>query len=83
MLTIGDKTFNNNPTGISNTNILFMGTVHTGTGLQEEVYGFTEDQVIETARKLKELNPDFNTVHVYGPYDFLCIKREHVSYEIL
>jgi hypothetical protein len=39
----------------------------------------TEEQVIETAKELQKLNPDFNTVHIYGPYDFLCIKREHVG----
>ena len=82
MITIGDKTFENNPTGV-NTNMVFMGTVHTGSGIQENVYGFTADQVLETAKQLKELNPDFNTVHIYGPYDFLCIKREYVGYKLL
>lgn len=82
MITIGDKTFENNPTGV-NTNMVFMGTVHTGSGIQENVYGFTADQVLETAKQLKELNPDFNTVHIYGPYDFLCIKRDYVGYKLL
>lgn len=79
---IGNKEFNNNPTGV-NPNIVFMGTVHAGTGIQENVYGFNEKQVIETARELKKLNNDFNTVHIYGPYDFLCIKREYIGYRVL
>lgn len=82
MITINNQQFENNPTG-ANPNTIFMGTVHTGSGIQESVYGFTKDQVIETAKKLKELNPDFNTVHIYGPYDFLCIKREYVGYKLL
>lgn len=77
-ISVNDKEFETNPTGM-NPNVIFMGTVHSGTGIQENVYGFTTEQVIETAKKLKELNSDFNTVHVYGPYDFLCIKREHVG----
>ena len=82
MITINDQQFENNPTGV-NPNTVFMGTVHTSTGIQENVYGFTTNQVIETAKKLKELNNDFNTVHIYGPYDFLCIKREYVGYRLL
>ena len=82
MITINDQQFENNPTGV-NPNTVFMGTVHTGTGIQENVYGFTSDQVVETAKKLKELNNDFNTVHIYGPYNFLCIKREYVGYKLL
>ena len=77
-IVVNNQEFETNPTGI-NTNIVFMGTVHSGTGLQENVYGFTEEQVIETAKELQKLNSDFNTVHIYGPYDFLCIKREHVG----
>ena len=82
MITIGDKTFENNPTGV-NPNTVFMGTVHNGAGNQENVYGFSVDQVMDTARKLKEIDSSFNTVHIYGPYDFLCIKREYVGYRIL
>ena len=82
MITINNQQFENNPTGV-NPNTIFMGTVHTGTGIQENVYGFNFDQVVETAKKLKELNPDFNIVHVYGPYDFLCIKREYIGYKLL
>ena len=82
MITINNQQFENNPTGV-NPNTVFKGTVHTGTGLQEDVYGFTADQVVETAKKLKEINSDFNTVHIYGPYDFLCIKREYIGYKLL
>lgn len=79
---IGNQRFENNPTGV-NPNTVFMGTVHTGTGLQENVYGFTVEQVVEVAKELKKLNNDFNTVHIYSPYDSLCIKRELVGYRIL
>ena len=79
---IGNKEFNNNPTGV-NPNIVFMGTVHTGTGIQENVYGFTAEQVVEVAKELKKLNNDFNIVHIYSPYDFLCVKREFIGYRML
>lgn len=79
---IGSQRFENNPTGV-NPNTIFMGTVHNGAGVQENVYGFNADQVVETAKKLKELDNSFNTVHIYGPYDFLCIKREYIGYRIL
>lgn len=75
---INNQEFETNPTGI-NTNVVFMGTVHSGTGIQENVYGFSIEQVIEVANELKKLNSDFNTVHVYGPYDSFCIKREYVG----
>ena len=45
---IGSQRFENNPTGV-NPAMVFMGTVHTGSGIQENVYGFNEDQVVETA----------------------------------
>ena len=75
---VNNQEFETNPTGI-NTNVVFMGTVHSGTGIQENVYGFSIEQVIEVANELKKLNSNFNTVHVYGPYDSFCIKREHVG----
>ena len=79
---VNNQEFETNPTGI-NTNVLFMGTVHSGTGIQENVYGFTEQQVLETAKELKKLNSDFNTVHIYGPFDSFCIKREYVGVHFL
>lgn len=79
---VNNQEFETNSTGI-NTNVLFMGTVHSGTGIQENVYGFTEQQVLETAKELKKLNSDFNTVYVYGPFDSFCIKREHVGVHFL
>ena len=77
-ITVKDTEFETNPTGM-NTNVIFMGTVHSGTGIQENVYGFTKEQVIETAKELKKLDSNFNTVHVYGPYDSFCVKREQVG----
>ena len=79
MITIKETQFDNNPSGM-NPNILFMGTVHTGTGIQENVYGFTEDEVIELARKLKELNKDFSIVHIYAPSENL---RTKIGYRLL
>ena len=63
---IGNQEFNINPSGLS-TKLLFRGTVHTGTSLVETVYGVTKDEVISLAYQLKELNKDFNTVHLYNP----------------
>lgn len=78
---IGNQRFENNPTGV-NPAMVFMGTVHTGSGIQENVYGFNEEQVVETARKLKEINPEFNTVHIYGPEN-IWAPRTYVGYRIL
>lgn len=79
MITIKETQFDNNPSGM-NPNILFMGTVHTGTGIQENVYGFTEDEVIELAKKLKELNKDFSIVHIYVPSEN---SRTKIGYRLL
>lgn len=62
---IGNQEFNVNPSGLS-TGLLFKGTVHTGTSLVETVYGVTKDEVISLAYQLKELNKNFNTVHLYN-----------------
>lgn len=48
-------------------NLLFKGTVHTGTSIVETVYGNTKEEVLSLAYRLKELNKDFNTVHLYNP----------------
>jgi hypothetical protein len=65
-ITINNQEFETNPTGI-NSNLVFLGTVHSGTGKTETVFGFTEQQVIDMAKELQKLNKDFNTVHIYGP----------------
>jgi hypothetical protein len=56
--------------------------VHSGTGLQENVYGFTEDHVIELAEELRKLNKDFTVVHIYSPYD-IDLKRKYVGVKLL
>lgn len=63
---VNNHEFETNPAGV-NTDLMFIGTVHSGTGIQENVFGFTEEQVIEIAKELKKLNNDFNTVHIYSP----------------
>lgn len=63
---INNKEFDNNSSKLP-INLLFKGTVHTGTSLVEIVYGVTKDEVISLAYQLKELNKDFNTVHLYNP----------------
>lgn len=65
-ITINNQELETNPTGM-NTAMVFMGTVHNGTELQIEVFGFNEEQVIEMAQKVKSLDRDYNTVHIYGP----------------
>ena len=81
-IVVNNQEFETNPTGM-NPNTIFMGTVHSSTGIQEDVYGFNPDEVFNVAKQLKELNNDFNTVHIYGPYDFLCIKREYIGMRLL
>ena len=74
---INNQIFETNPSGL-NTNILFMGTVHTGTSIQENVYGFSTEQIISFAKQLKEANNDFNTVHIYGPCNS-DLSRTHIG----
>ena len=64
-ITINNQELETNPTGM-NTAVVFMGTVHDGTK-QIEVFGFNEEQVIEMAQKVKLLDRNYNTVHIYGP----------------
>lgn len=73
---IGSQEFETNPSNIL-VDFLFKGTVHTGTSIVETVYGFTEDEVISLAYQLKELNKDFNTVHLYNP------TREYIGVKFL
>lgn len=80
-ITIGDKIFENNPTA-TNQNLVFMGTVHTGTGIQENIYGFNEQQIIEVAMELKKLNKDFNIVHIWGPCNHNS-ERNYIGYRML
>lgn len=66
MIVVGNQEFDNNPSKLP-TNLLFKGTVHTGTSIVETIYGVTKDEVVSLAYQLKELNKDFNTVHLYNP----------------
>jgi hypothetical protein len=75
---VNNKKFETNPTGL-NTNCIFEGIVYTTNDRKECVYGINEQQVIELARSLKQLDSSFAVVHIYSPYDFLCIKREQVG----
>ena len=65
-ITINNQELETNPTGVSTT-MVFMGTVHDGTERQIEIFGFNEEQVIEMARKVKSLDSNYNTVHIYSP----------------
>lgn len=81
MIIIGNHIFENNPLGI-NPSLVFMGTVHNGAGIQENVYGLTEQQVIELAMELKNIKKDFTILHIYGP----CgdnLNREYIGYKRL
>lgn len=64
-----------------NTDIMFMATVHNCAGIQENVYGFTRDQVIELVKELKKSNNDFRIAHIYSPID--GSKRNYIGYEML
>ena len=78
---VNNQEFETNPTGL-NQCLVFLGTVHSGTGIQETVYGFTENHVIELAESLKKLNKDFTVVHIYSPCN-MDLNREYVGVKIL
>jgi hypothetical protein len=80
-ITINNQELETNPTGI-NTNLVFMGTVHDGTERQVDVYGFNAEQVIEVARKIKSMDSNYNTVHIYGPSN-IGSNRTHVGTKFL
>lgn len=63
---VNNQNFETNPSKLSE-DLLFKGTVHTGTSITETIYGVTEDEVMFLAKSLKKLNNDFNTVHLYSP----------------
>lgn len=72
--------FENNPNGM-NTNVQWEGKVYLKYAGEStiSVYGFTQQQVVETALKFKDIEPKAFIVEIYGPYDFLCIRREYVT----
>ena len=80
MIDYKGQQFQNNPNGM-NTNIQWKGKILLKYGIDSEVsvYGFTQQQVVETALKFKEIEPNATTVEVYGPYDFLGIRRDYVT----
>ena len=65
-ININNYEFETNPSRMPE-DMLFKGSVHTGTSIVETVYGSTEEEVLSLALQLKQLNKDFNTVHIYGP----------------
>ena len=74
LILVNNQEFETNPSKLSK-ELLFKGTVHTGTTVIETVYGTTKDEVISLAYRLKELNKDFNTVHIYNPYgEYIGVK---------
>lgn len=80
MIEYKGQQFENNPNGI-NTNIQWEGKVYLKYGIESgiSVYGFTQGQVVETALKFKEIEPNTTTVEVYGPMDFYGIRRTYVE----
>ena len=65
IININNKSFDTNPFDLPE-NLCFKGTIHTGTSIVENIYGPTKEDVIDLAYQLKELNKDFNTVHLYN-----------------
>ena len=59
-ITINNQEFETNPSGI-NTNIIFKGTVHDGTGRVVDVYGFNEEEIVKLANEVKALDKNYNT----------------------
>ena len=72
--------FENNPNGM-NTNVQWEGKVYLKYAGEStiSVYGFTQQQVVETALKFKEIEPKAFIVEVYGPMNFLCTHRDYVT----
>ena len=72
--------FENNP-NCMNTNVQWEGKVHLKYAGESciSVYGFTQQQVVETALKFKEIEPNAFIVEVYGPMNFLCTHRDYVT----
>lgn len=82
MITWKNTQFNNNPNGM-NELIQWKGEVNTGCYETIEVFGFTEGQIIDVARQFKNLEPKADIVTIYGPADFLGIRREYVRTVLL
>lgn len=76
IIIIKDTDFENNPSHL-NEDAAWKGTVHTGSGIMENVYGVSKDHVIELAKCLKNINRDFSFVLVYQP--ITNKRREYVE----
>lgn len=84
MIEYKGKQFENNPNAVS-PNTQFEGLVYLKYASEPciSVYGFTMEQVIEVAKKFQEVEPKAGVVEIYGPYDFLCIRREYVDTHVM
>lgn len=71
--------FENNPNGM-NTNVQWEGVIYIKYSSEPavKVYGFTQQQLVDIANQFKAIEPNVFNMEIYGPYDFLCIRREYV-----
>jgi hypothetical protein len=77
-ININNHEFETNPSKLPE-EFLLKGSVHTGTSIVETVYGSTTEEVLSLANQLKQLNKDFNTVHLYG----IGNPRPHIGVKFL
>lgn len=65
---INGKEFNNNPSGLLKT-MIFQGVVSDGI-YNTYIYESSKEKVIELAKELKKLDPNYTSVEVYGPENY-------------
>lgn len=84
MITWKDIQFENNPNGMNELvqwkgDIVMQGSCW----VSASVFGITEGQIMDIARQFKEIEPRAFEVVIYGPTDFLGIRREYVRTTLL
>ena len=79
MIDYKGQKFQNNPNGI-NTNIQWEGKIYVKCSYEPiKVYGFTQQQLVDIAQQFKQIEPNVFNMEVYGPMDFLGIRRDYVT----
>lgn len=84
MIEYKGQQFDNNPNAIT-PNTQFEGKVYLKFASEPciSVYGFSQHQVIEVAKKFQEIEPKAGVVEIYGPYDFMGIRRDYVDTHVM
>lgn len=73
MVNYNNINFDNNPNNLS-TSVQFMGTIYADTDLLLDklinVYGISQDQIMELAKQFKQIEPKAVTIELYGTEDW-------------